>query len=254
MKNLLTVIFLVTIHLGVLAQQEVFRIDSIPTQGILLDKGWKFHAGDNPDFAKPDFDDTQWESIDPTKDVMDLKQFGKQNIGWFRLTFKVDSSLFGQTFALSVRQVGSSQIFNNGSLITQIGEFSTKTTESKGYDPSGASYRLTFGKTSTQIIAVKFEKDNISLFKHLGYDNICLSLKVIPVEQIISNFHRTSYTDYLGQSLSLIIVGFFLLIAFLHLWLYFDEKMYISNLIFGIGSLFIGAFFICIQFAYYFSY
>lgn len=25
-----------------------FRIDSLPPQGVLLDKGWKWHAGDNP--------------------------------------------------------------------------------------------------------------------------------------------------------------------------------------------------------------
>jgi len=56
MKKLLTLLFLTSIHLSSWAQSEVFRIDSIPTQGILLDKGWKWHAGDNPDFAKLDFD------------------------------------------------------------------------------------------------------------------------------------------------------------------------------------------------------
>ena len=54
----------------------IFKIDSVPTSnvlltGVLLDKNWKFHVGDNPDFAKPEFDDSAWENIDPTKDIHD---------------------------------------------------------------------------------------------------------------------------------------------------------------------------------------
>lgn len=58
---------------------QSYTIDSLPPQGILLDKGWKWHAGDHPDWAKPNFDDSAWESIDPTKDIMDLPQLDKQN-------------------------------------------------------------------------------------------------------------------------------------------------------------------------------
>ena len=92
MKNLLTFILLTSISLGSWAQKEAFRIDSIPTKGILLDKGWKWHAGDNPDFAKPDFDDSKWESIDPTKDIMELPQIPRNGqISWLRLKFKIDT-------------------------------------------------------------------------------------------------------------------------------------------------------------------
>ena len=65
-------------------QSAVFKIDSLPNQGILLDKGWKFHAGDNPDWAKADFDDDNWEDIDPSKPLHDLPQINKESIGWFR--------------------------------------------------------------------------------------------------------------------------------------------------------------------------
>ena len=33
----------------------VFHLDGLQTQGILLNKGWKFHSGDNPEWAKPGF-------------------------------------------------------------------------------------------------------------------------------------------------------------------------------------------------------
>ena len=51
MKSLLSL--LLFLSLPVFAQQRtIFKIDSLPANGILLDKGWKFHVGDNPDWAK----------------------------------------------------------------------------------------------------------------------------------------------------------------------------------------------------------
>lgn len=231
MKKLLTLIVLTSIHLSSLAQNEVFRIDSIPSTGILLDKGWKWHAGDNPDFAKTDFDDSKWERIDPTKDVMDLKQFEKNNIGWFRLSFKVDSSLFGQTFAIAVKQTGSSRLLINGNLIKQIGEFSTLKKPSIGFDPAGTGFRLTFGHSSNQVIAIKFEKPDIFLLKHFLYNNHCLNLIIVPVESTIINYEKNNDTDLVGINLGYFKSGLYLVIAFLHLWLFLANKKFISNLI-----------------------
>ena len=235
-----------------ISQNAFMHIDSIPKEGILLNKGWKFQAGDNPDFAKPDFDDTQWESIDPTKDVMDLKQFNKGNLGWFRLTFKVDSALFGQTFALSVRQVGSSRIFNNGNLITQIGEFSTKTKTSKGYDPSGTSYKITFGNQQIQTLAIKFEKPNISsLIKHLGYNNNCLLLQIVKIEHANALLNTYNRHDLIGFALDYFKSGLFLLIAFLHLWLFRANTKNIHNFIFSFTSFVITILFLFANFSFY---
>jgi hypothetical protein len=61
-------------------------VGTIPNDGVLLEKGWKFHAGDDPQYAKPDFDDEGWQTIDPTKDIYDLLELRK-GIVWFRLNF-----------------------------------------------------------------------------------------------------------------------------------------------------------------------
>jgi hypothetical protein len=99
MKRLLT--FLLVVSLTVpdgRAQSDtttVFQIDSLPLtpQGVLLDKGWKWHAGDKPDWARADFDDSKWENIDPSKDIMYLPQVRKAGIGWLRLNLHVDNSI-----------------------------------------------------------------------------------------------------------------------------------------------------------------
>ncbi|MCW3120267.1 MAG: hypothetical protein JWM28_4349 [Chitinophagaceae bacterium] len=46
--------------------QEIIKLDKTDKNGILLAKGWKFHAGDNLDWAKPALADNNWEDINPT--------------------------------------------------------------------------------------------------------------------------------------------------------------------------------------------
>ena len=119
MKPLLLSLFFAFI--SSLGFAQVFRIDSLPQQGVLLDKGWKWHAGDNPEWAKPDFDDSTWEEIDPTKDVYFLPQIRKQAVGWLRIHVTVDSTLVNKALAFQIKQTAASQIFLNGNLLQTYG-------------------------------------------------------------------------------------------------------------------------------------
>ena len=145
MKNILLLLLLST---NIYAQ--VFHIDSLSKQGIVLDKGWKWHAGDNSDFAKPDFDDSAWESIDPTKDIMDIEQVKNTPLSWFRLKIEVDSSYLGKTLAYLFKQTGASEIYLNGVKINQFGKLSDNQATTKGYDPQGKSFPLQLSKTLLQ--------------------------------------------------------------------------------------------------------
>jgi len=74
MRPVFLLLFLLTATTGLGQSVQPFRIDSLPPQGVWLNKGWKWQAGDNTEWAKPEFDDSQWAAIDPTKDIMDLPQ------------------------------------------------------------------------------------------------------------------------------------------------------------------------------------
>jgi two-component system, NtrC family, sensor kinase len=135
MRNLTLPILLFLFCINASAQKvEPFKIDSLPKQGILLDKGWKWQAGDNPEWAKADFDDSAWESIDPTKDIFDLPQLHKNPVNWLRLHFEVKNKL-PHLLGLAINQVGASEIYLNGRLIHQIGHIDTDTKKIKAYDP-----------------------------------------------------------------------------------------------------------------------
>ncbi|MGI8642305.1 MAG: hypothetical protein ACR2MG_20435, partial [Pyrinomonadaceae bacterium] len=52
----------------------------------LTKAGWKYHAGDNLDWANPNFDDSAWETLKDTALTREsLPQTGWNGIGWFRL-------------------------------------------------------------------------------------------------------------------------------------------------------------------------
>jgi len=177
MKNILIVILLVVIHFGVLAQNEVFRIDSLPQQGILLDKGWKFHAGDNPDFAKPDFDASKWESIDPTKDIFEIPLPIDSTIGWFRTKIRINEVLLDKSLTLQINQNIASEIFINGKLFKKYGFVSKTQDQVKAYYPfyEALPYKV---NCSEQVFAIRF-----SIQKNLPYINTspklgCFSVRI----------------------------------------------------------------------------
>src|SRR5580700_439539 len=111
----------------------VVHIDKIPSGGILLNKGWKFHQGDNPEYREPEYDDKAWPSIDPTLDIHDsLPQIPKSGICWFRLHLSVDSTINPQ-LALMIYQSGASEFYLNGHLVSHFGVLSSNAREIRAY-------------------------------------------------------------------------------------------------------------------------
>ncbi|MDX2071828.1 MAG: hypothetical protein SFV55_25570, partial [Haliscomenobacter sp.] len=131
-------------------------IDSLPPQGILLDKGWKWHAGDNPDYAKADFDDSSWESIDPSQDVMDLKQISKEGkIAWLRLHFTIPKTDEKQLLMI-VKHIVASEIYLNGKLVKKLGEVSPEYEKEEKYSPIREPVVIELDTMETQVLAIRY--------------------------------------------------------------------------------------------------
>src|SRR5438094_174244 len=69
------------------------NVTRLPAQGLLLDKGWHYHAGDNPAWARPDLDDSRWDTISPTQPRRKLPVAVRTGISWLRLHFRLGDSL-----------------------------------------------------------------------------------------------------------------------------------------------------------------
>ena len=157
MKNLCSILLLFFLFANKCFPQPapIFHIDKLPSDGILLDQGWKFQMGDDTAYANAHYDDKAWDTINPSLDIYDLPQIPRSGIVWFRLHLSIDSSLNNQ-LVLVIQQSGASEIYLDGELIHHFGTISTDAEKIKAYDPLWKPVSLPMGKGTQHVLAVRY--------------------------------------------------------------------------------------------------
>jgi two-component system NtrC family sensor kinase len=216
-------------------KSEIFHIGSLPTEGVLLDKGWKYHTGDNPDWAKPDFDDSAWTPIDPTKDIAALPEIFNAQIKWLRLDFEVKNKL-PNPLGIAINQAGASEIYLNGRLIHQFGHFDTDSTKVKAYDPLEIPIYFPADSVGQYHLAVRY-----ALQPTIRYTNLhnltknrlfnATLLNLVPTLNVQRDF-RVYYTG-----LDIFKMAVFFMLFVLHLAFYFYQRSNKTHLLIAIGFL-----------------
>jgi hypothetical protein len=72
-----------------------------------LSMPWLVHAGDDPTYARPDFDDSQWTRFDPHANIKNIFPTLHPEVIWYRLHVKVDPHQSG----LALREIKVSYAF-----------------------------------------------------------------------------------------------------------------------------------------------
>ncbi|MGI4738380.1 MAG: ATP-binding protein [Janthinobacterium lividum] len=96
-------------------------INRLPAGGLLLQNGWRYQAGDNPAWARPDFDDSHWAALSPARPGQPLPTQARTGSGWFRLRFRLGDSLRRQSLLLHANQTGAMEVYLDGQLLPQPG-------------------------------------------------------------------------------------------------------------------------------------
>ncbi len=87
-----------------------------------LDGTWLVHAGDDPGFARPEFDDTDWIRFDPKESLISIFPQHHPEIFWYRLHVKVDPSQTG--LALTEWNLSRAfEVYVNGERLMDSGRF-----------------------------------------------------------------------------------------------------------------------------------
>ena len=208
---------------------SIFNINKITDKGILLDKCWKFHAGDNTDWAKPGFDDRNWGAIDPSKDIYFLPQVRHAEIGWFRLKLNVKPSLFNKTLGLIVYQTGVSDIYLNGKLIYRLGDVAghSKNKSLRFYD-----YQLSLRLDTNRIqeIAVRFSCSKNDLIINYLTPNYCTRLVLTNIDDLVSNFMSETNSFLIKD---IILVTLYVFLGVISFFLFFSYRIQRAYLFFG---------------------
>ena len=213
---------------------EIFHLDSIPAQtGIILNKGWKFHAGDDPQFPNVRDDDASWQPVDPTLPLHNLLIVKKAGIGWFRLKMKVDSSLMNETLAMELNTLGASEIYLNGELIYRFGVVSSDFKEEQTRFIMIRPFSLKLGDQALQELAIRYS---------FHRKNLYLNLRKASCMGLILKENNKAFADYLRhegfqQNLRAIQMSFYLPLGFLLLFLFYTYRRQKEYLYIGIFSL-----------------
>ncbi|MYA56356.1 SpoIIE family protein phosphatase [Candidatus Poribacteria bacterium] len=196
---------------------------------------WKYHPGDNLEWASPTFDDTAWESTSILLSPNALPEGGWQGIGWFRLHLSVaDEQLWNMPLALHVvYQMGASEIYLDGKLIYKFGKVGTRQGEEEPYwerNPQAISFS---GKTD-HLIAVRYS----NFLLHQSSPFLGFSLSLTPLNASIK---KRVNTVRQGTTFQMVwtAISAFLMLQHLLLFIFYPrmrENLYFSILTGSIGT------------------
>ncbi|HSF54893.1 MAG TPA: ATP-binding protein [Algoriphagus sp.] len=206
-------------------------IKEIPQSGILLDKGWKYKIGDNPEYANPDFDDSTWDTINPGKDIHDLPMLWKDSVVWFRLQLDVDPSKVGN-LAFTLLQSGASEFYLNGKLFQRFGVIGNIPKETVAVNPLEKPFAFPVNKSGLQVLAIRYQLEpDIHYSAKWANPNLGIYIKINSVENANSYFHATRI--YNQKNLSFRISSYFVL-SILFLAFYVSDSKRKTSLYFFI--------------------
>jgi len=134
--------------------------DVLKDETLLYRIQWKYHPGDNKEWAKSDFDDSSWELVYPELGADSLPKSGWQGVGWFRLHIVIDSTLINKPLGLTIWQAGASQFYLNGTLKYTFGENNEEWTVIPKV--------LTFDGKKRHVIAVRYSITSVEKFHKAG--------------------------------------------------------------------------------------
>ena len=207
------------------------KIAALSPEGMVLDKGWKFMPRDNPAYANPAYNDSNWQSIDPTSDVKASAELWKTNIGWFRFHLSLDSVVAKKSLSFFIQQTGASEIFLNGHLIAKFGKIAVNSNHVQAVSPvSGTFISLPKSADGEQVLAVRFAVQKGPFYINFaGRPNPAFVLRVIETKSISDNINSDNVVYFEFAR-----VGLFLILSVLHLALFFFDPSKKANLYFFI--------------------
>ena len=207
--------------------------------GTLLDKGWKFLAGDDSVRALNLSGDSGWIDLKTSSlPTMVTPPSDFSGVGWFHLHFYVDSSFFDQPVALTMVVLGSAEIYIDGKLTQAFGKPGKDLEhEAEFVSKEAETFPIVLSRTGDHQICIRYSawhamksgKFKLGAFMLTGFN--CKISKWDDVRR-----SETSTSMMLGTVLGFV-AGFFAALALLHTFLFFFFRKNKSNLYYSIFSL-----------------
>lgn len=203
---------------------------------IFLPDLWKFQAGDDYDWAAPDFDDSTWEMVSTLLGPNQLPLIDWNGIGWFRLKLDVDESLVGIPLAMDIAvQNGASEIYINGRLMYTYGVVSADSSEEVAYQDR-IPRSLVFNQGGVHVISVRFSNHQAHQFVKAGY-NAGFRYLIVDIDHQISGVLKNMRSGTIHQFL---FSGVLFVFTIIHILLFLFYPKLKQNLYFALFTVSFG--------------
>lgn len=194
-------------------------------------EAWRYHPGDDPNWADPALADTGWYALSPSAlraDAMPDSLW--PGYGWWRLTFTADSVLYRQITRLYFRGWGAAEVYLDGEKIQAYGKFARQAASETNYVPRySLDARIRVVPHAQHVLAIRYSNHQAKINRAtLKHNAVNLGFSIGFGNEVRGADSETNYA-YAIASLSIVTAILFLLLL-LHLLLFFQFPSDNSNL------------------------
>ncbi len=192
---------------------------------------WKFHTGDNMDWARADFDDSDWKPIDLSKGVGWTKQgyAGYSGYAWYRLRVNVQGAKHRLSLQMPDGADDAYQVYVNGQMVGEFGKFTDHGVTAYSSLPEVFALPREI-KDGTITIAIRVWMDSATIFNSpdagglhgplvVGYASLLTELNQLEYDAA-AHFFGSAFLESMILLMSLLMAGTLY-------WLDSEEKSYL---------------------------
>ncbi len=125
---------------------------------------WRYHPGDNLDWADPEFDDSSWELVDTRLRPAQFSKIEWRGVGWFRLHVSLPSS---KSLGVFIEQAGTSEVYVDGQFFCRFGKAGAQKEGETDWH-NGPVYVPLHDKPD-HVIAVRYSNPDAEKFYRAGF-------------------------------------------------------------------------------------
>ena len=130
--------------------------------------GWRFHPGDDLNWANPEFDDSDWIFYKPFPLYEPISDSLWNGYGWFRYRFAADSTVYAKVTNLYFWTYGAAEVYLDGKLAGKFGTFSTEIQGERRYMYNYKTPTAVFMQPGeSHVLAVRFSYHKGERYKKL---------------------------------------------------------------------------------------
>lgn len=224
---------------GVFGQERSGKVTLSASELDLTRAGWRYHPGDDPRWAAPDFEDRAWPFAETTQLLASAPPPGGwSGIGWFRLRLDVAPELTNRPLGLSIEQWGASEIYLDGKLIRRTGAPAGEANAEQAVKNVSVPFDLHIEQPGPHVLAIRFSCATIETrntvatrWRIRGLRQVGFETRIGPLERAVERRDdrvRRQTAEFIG--LACLYAAF----AFIHLLIHFRYPRDKANLWFGL--------------------